>query len=95
MLDEKTILTTAKLAKLQLSQDEIREYEEKFNEIFTLFTSIKKEEISALEPLGHPLMLDQPMREDCSEGSSVDHDNISVNSKAFSQGYFKVPKVIE
>lgn len=94
MLDEKTIFATARLAKLKLTVQEAQEYEKKFEEIFTLFAAINREDISALQPLGHPLGLHQPLRAD-EAIADADPCVFAPNAPEFDNDYFKVPKVIE
>lgn len=93
-LAPETLLKTAKLAKLDLSESETTALQKDLEGIFDLFTALNREDIHALEPLGHPLGETQPLRAD----QAIKRDlieNIETNAPLAEEGFITVPKVIE
>lgn len=93
-LNLEIIKKTAKLAQLDISDSDAQSLTQDLDGIFDLFVSLDKPEISALEPLGHPLGETQPLRPDI----AIAHDlltTIEQNAPLAENDFITVPKVIE
>ncbi|SUO96878.1 Asp-tRNA(Asn)/Glu-tRNA(Gln) amidotransferase subunit GatC [Suttonella indologenes] len=93
-LTPEIIEKTAKLAQLHISDEEKQALQADLAAIFPLFDALNKVEISALEPLAHPLDAKQRLRAD----QAVARDllaTIENNAPQFEDGFITVPKVIE
>lgn len=93
-LTPEIIEKTAKLAQLHISPAEAESLRADLAAIFPLFDALDKAEISALEPLAHPLGATQRLRTD----QAVARDLLAViekNAPQFENGFITVPKVIE
>lgn len=93
-LSPEIIEKTAKLAQLHLAAEEAQALQQDLAAIFPLFDALDKAEISALEPLAHPLGATQRLREDQAVAREL-RDVIEQNAPQFENGFITVPKVIE
>lgn len=93
-LDPEIIQKTAKLAQLDVSENETAALAHDLENIFHLFESLNREDISQLEPLSNPLGETQALRQDV----AVKRDllaSIQQNAPLAEDNFITVPKVIE
>lgn len=64
MLSKKEVQHIAKLARLGLSEKEIKKYQKELSSILNYIERLKKVEISKVEPTSHSIKVENIMRED-------------------------------
>ena len=88
------IKKTANLARLQFSEQEIPDYEQKLTGVLRFAEKINEVDTTDIAPLAHPLELQQPLRPD--QVTETDQRQafqaIAPNVEA---GLYLVPQVIE
>ncbi|AEP35967.1 Asp-tRNA(Asn)/Glu-tRNA(Gln) amidotransferase subunit GatC [Taylorella asinigenitalis] len=100
-LDSTDITRIAKLARLELDSEAHKQLNSELNDMFNLIETLQSVETSDVEPLSHPLSLNQTislrLRDDIvTETSGVpERESLMSNAPAKSEGLFLVPKVIE
>lgn len=93
-IDENTLRQIEQLAKLNVGQKEQEKTISKIVGVLDMLDKINMDDIVDLEPLYHPLEIQQAMREDTANGD-IPRDAIQVQSPHVVDGLFLVPKVIE
>jgi aspartyl-tRNA(Asn)/glutamyl-tRNA(Gln) amidotransferase subunit C len=89
-INKKLIIHVAKLARLELNDSEISEYEKDFKEILKVFSKIQKEKINE-ELAIHPIELNQVLRKDKTK-KSISKKEAFKNSKE-KESRFIGPKI--
>jgi len=84
----------AKLAKLEIKQDEITEFTSQFNKMLEYVDKLNELDTENVEPLIHPVEGDNVFRDD-ELRESVTTVEALKNSASKTEKYFKVPKVIK
>jgi aspartyl-tRNA(Asn)/glutamyl-tRNA(Gln) amidotransferase subunit C len=93
------IARLAKLAQLDLSEQQATDTLAKLNDIFSLVEQMKAVDTTGVAPLSHPVAawrddLSMPLRED--RVTESDHrDDYQLTAPAVQDGLYLVPKVIE
>ncbi len=93
MISESELKKVAKLARLQLSNEELAVYGKQFSSILEYFEQISKVETANVEPLVTPTDMEQNLRPDLSqawEGA----ETAMANAPDRSGNLFKVPPVV-
>lgn len=84
----------AHLARLAVSEDEIADYVDKLSSILDLVAELGELDTTDVVPMAHPLDMVQRLRPD--EVTETDQrDQYQQNSQAVSDGFYRVPRVIE
>lgn len=92
-LDRKLIEHVAKIARLNLSEQEIKEFLPQLKEILLSFQKIQEVNTKSTKPSYHSIELKNVMREDTPE-KCLDNDTALQNTKHKKDGYFKGPRVV-
>ncbi|PID67015.1 MAG: Asp-tRNA(Asn)/Glu-tRNA(Gln) amidotransferase GatCAB subunit C [Gammaproteobacteria bacterium] len=93
-IDDNILQQIEQLAKLNVGQQEQAKTIEKIVGVLDMLDKVKMADIEDLEPLYHPLEIQQAMREDIADGD-IPRDAIQAQSPQVAEGLFLVPKVIE
>lgn len=93
-IDEKTLQQLEKLAKLSVEDKDRELTMEKIVGVLNMLDNIDMNDIADLEPLYHPLGIEQPLRND-EPNAEIPRDDIQQQSPQVERGLFLVPKVIE
>lgn len=93
-LDPDMVASTARLARLALSDTQKEQLCADLGKIFDLFAVLDDDAIRAKAPLAHPLGDTQPLRDDVAIVRDM-HDSIAENAPYPEAGFITVPKVIE
>jgi aspartyl-tRNA(Asn)/glutamyl-tRNA(Gln) amidotransferase subunit C len=93
-LKEKDIKHVAKLSKLEFSDEEIKGFTEKFNDIVDYMDKLNEVDVEGVEPTYHALNLKNVFRED-EVKASIDRKEVLEAAPSKAGGCFKVPKVVE
>ena len=93
-LKQDEITKIANLAKLNISDEQMGEYENRLSSILDLVEQMNSVDTSGVEPMAHPLHMVQRLREDVvTEENQREH--FQEHAPSVEKGLFVVPKVIE
>ncbi len=88
------IAKVAKLARIQINDDQVPQITQGINEILNLVDKMAEADTSDIKPLANPHDATQRLRED--EVTAInERDKLLANAPESDSGLFLVPKVIE
>jgi aspartyl-tRNA(Asn)/glutamyl-tRNA(Gln) amidotransferase subunit C len=93
-LDRSEVEKIAHLARLQINEADIAEYQNNLSNILELVDQMQQADTAAFEPMANPLDAVQRLRAD-QVTESDQRDALQANAPATEDGLFLVPKVIE
>lgn len=83
----------AKLAKLNLSEEEEISFQKELSSILDYMDKLNEIDTNDVEPLSHPIPVENIFREDKVE-KSISREEALKNAPDATEEFFKVPKVI-
>jgi len=94
MLTKEEVQHIAKLARIELSAEEIEKFQKDLSEILEYFDTLKSAETSGVEPMTHSIPLQNVMREDLpqKQSSEVIQKLIEMAPET-ERGFIKVKQV--
>ena len=95
LIDEKITLKIASLAKLELTEQEIKEYSKDLTNILKWMEELKEVDVSNVQPVTSVTKNELYEREDVAYKKTVEQEKILLNAPEKVGEYFTVPKVIE
>ena len=95
LIDEKITLKIASLAKLELTDQEIKEYSKDLTNILKWMEELKEVDVSNVQPVTSVTKNELYEREDIAYKNTVEQEKILLNAPEKVGAYFTVPKVIE
>ena len=95
LIDEKITLKIASLAKLELTDQEIKEYSKDLTNILKWMEELKEVDVSNVQPVTSVTKNELYEREDNTYKNKVEQEEILLNAPEKVGEYFTVPKVIE
>ena len=95
LIDEKITLKIASLAKLELTDQEVKEYSKDLTNILKWMEELKEVDVSNVEPVTSVTKNELFEREDITYKNTVEQEKILLNAPEKVGDYFTVPKVIE
>ena len=95
LIDEKITLRIASLAKLELTEQEIKEYSKDLTNILKWMEELKEVDVSNVQPVTSVTKNELYEREDIAYKNTVEQEKILLNAPEKVGEYFTVPKVIE
>ena len=95
LIDEKITLKIASLAKLELTEQEIKEYSKDLTNILKWMEELKEVDVSNVQPVTSVTKNELYEREDIAYKNTVEREKILLNAPEKVGDYFTVPKVIE
>ncbi len=90
----KEIEWVAQLARLKLTPEELETYGEQLRSIVDYIDLLKEVNTDDVEPLAHPLALENVFRED-EPRESLSNEEALANAPERKKEYFSVPDVLE
>ncbi|MFH0714729.1 MAG: Asp-tRNA(Asn)/Glu-tRNA(Gln) amidotransferase subunit GatC [Candidatus Diapherotrites archaeon] len=93
-VDAELLEKVAKLARLNLSEREKKEFLPQFGEILKSFSKLDEVDVEGISPAFQPLPVQNVFREDKAENCLSVEEALS-NTKNKKDSYFKGPKAIE
>ena len=93
-IDESQVRHVAKLARLDLSEEEVAEFSGQLSSIFEYIEKLNELDTESAEPLAHCLAVHNVFREDVVKGS-LDTEEALANAPQRHNEYFKVPKILD
>jgi|WetSurMetagenome_2_1015567.scaffolds.fasta_scaffold326763_2 aspartyl-tRNA(Asn)/glutamyl-tRNA(Gln) amidotransferase subunit C len=94
MVDREQVLKIAKLARLKLSEAEIKSFTEQLGSIFEFVNKLDEVRTGKVEPTCFVEPLHDPLRDDI-EKTSFSQEDALRNGPKVKKGFFAVPKVID
>lgn len=91
---EKDVRYMADLARLQLTEEEVKSFSKDMNQILGYMERLEELDTSDVEPLEHVIELDSRMRVDRAK-EALSHEDALKNAPDADSDYIRVPKVIE
>ena len=95
LIDEKITLKIASLAKLELTDQEIKEYSKDLTNILKWMEELKEVDVSNVQAVTSVTKNELYEREDIAYKDTVEQEKILLNAPEKVGEYFTVPKVIE
>ena len=95
LIDEKITLKIASLAKITLTDQEIKEYSKDLTNILKWMEELKEVDVSNVQPVTSVTKNELYEREDITYKNTVEQEKILLNAPEKVGEYFTVPKVIE
>ncbi|HLV28437.1 MAG TPA: Asp-tRNA(Asn)/Glu-tRNA(Gln) amidotransferase subunit GatC [Burkholderiaceae bacterium] len=100
-ISEQDVTRIARLARIQLSTDEIAQTQKDLSRILDLMARLQAVDTQGVEPMAHPLSAHQDiqlrLREDAAAPTNTEEQRAALmsNAPAQAEGLFLVPTVIE
>ena len=94
VIDEAEVRKVAKLARLELTENEVSEFSLQLSAILDYVEKIETLETDEVEPLAHCLPIKNVLREDCAK-DSLGTEKVLANAPLRDMEYFKVPKILD
>ena len=95
LIDEKITRKIATLAKIDLSEQEIKEYSKDLNNILKWMEELKEVDVSNIKPVTSVTDNKLYERDDIVSDNTVAQEKVLLNAPDKFGEYFTVPKVIE
>ena len=92
-ISKETVEQVAKLARLNLSDKEVRKFTKELDDILKAFKTIDKAKVTNVKPSFQPIDIVGRTRKD-KEGKSLSQEEALANTKNKEKGFFKGPKVV-
>lgn len=93
-IDRTTVEKVAKLARLQLSPEELDRYGKQLGAILDYIAKLEKLDVKGLEPLAHAVDTANVFRDDVPR-PSLPRDAALQNAPEKNSDFFIVPKIVE
>jgi aspartyl-tRNA(Asn)/glutamyl-tRNA(Gln) amidotransferase subunit C len=84
------VLHVARLARLELTDDEVGRFQEQLSEIIEAISKVSELDLSDVPPTAHPLEIANTWAEDKPE-ASLSADEVFANAPDRDGNYFRVP----
>jgi len=94
LIDEAQVRHVAKLARLELSDEEVALFAGQLGAILQYFHQLQEVDTTGVEPMAHPLPVTNVLRED-EPGPTFDPGTALANAPQREGSFFKVPPVLE
>lgn len=92
-IDREVIEHVAELARLKLSDKELKEFLPQLKEVLEAFSKIDEVDVKGVKPSFRPIELKNAMREDKAT-SCLSQEDALKNSPNTKDGYFKGPRAV-
>jgi aspartyl-tRNA(Asn)/glutamyl-tRNA(Gln) amidotransferase subunit C len=93
-LDEAEVRRVAELARLKLDDAAVRLYARQLTGILDYVAQLKSVDVTGVEPMAHPLPLENVLREDVVR-PGLSTEQVLANAPGKDGPYFTVPKVLD
>ncbi|MEI6971307.1 MAG: Asp-tRNA(Asn)/Glu-tRNA(Gln) amidotransferase subunit GatC [bacterium] len=84
----------AKLARLDLTDEELRSFQEQLRDIVGYVRKVQELDVGSVEPMSHGIPISNVFRSDV-PGSSLLQETVLKNAPSHREGQFIVPKIVE
>ena len=94
MIDRSDVLHVARLARLELSDEEVDRMAQELSSVLDYFMKIAELDLEDVPPTSHPLDLVNVWRDD-EPRPSLSEDEVFANAPERDDGFFRVPPTTE
>lgn len=94
MIDRDEVIRMAKLARLELSPEEIELYQRDLNSFLVSGRKLQQVDVGELEGTSHATAVVPELRPDQVEASLAQEDVLAAGPQVLN-GFFKVPRILE
>jgi len=94
-LDTEIVKRIALLSRIALPEAELPQVATQLERIFSLVAEMQAVPTEGIEPMAHPLDLQQPLRPDALRPQNLPREELMASAPRAQDGLFLVPKVIE
>ena len=92
MIGKEDVKHVAKLARLELTEEEIEKYSKQLDEIIKHVEQMNEVDTTGVEPMPHPIPVYNVMREDVVKYEHT-KEEMMANAPFEEDGFFRVPKI--
>ena len=92
MIEIKDVEHVARLARLNLTEDEKVKFSKQLGDIVKYMEQLNEVDTTGVEPMNHPIDFSNVMREDVARYDCT-REELMANAPEVEQDYFKVPKI--
>lgn len=92
MIEIKDVEHVARLARLNLTEDEKVKFSKQLGDILKYMEQLNEVDTTGVEPMNHPIDFSNVMREDVARYDNT-REELMANAPEVEQDYFKVPKI--
>ena len=92
MISTDDVKHVAKLARLELTEEEINKYSKQLGSILEYVEQMNEVDTTGIEPMPHPIPVYNVMREDVVKYEQI-KDEMLANAPFEEDGFFRVPKI--
>jgi len=93
MITKEDVIHVSKLARINLTEEEVKKFEVDLNAILDAFKSLDSVDTEGVEPAFHPIDIRNGLREDV-ESRVCDAQELLESSAEKEDGYIKGPRVV-
>lgn len=93
MIAKETVEKVARIARLELTDDEKTKFSRDLGDILSAFSALEKADVSGVEPAFQPVEVKDVLREDVAEPCLSQKDALA-NAGHKENGFFKEPKAM-
>jgi aspartyl-tRNA(Asn)/glutamyl-tRNA(Gln) amidotransferase subunit C len=94
LIEREDVLRMARLARLELSEEEIELYLRDLNNFLASGRKLQRVDVSGIEGTSHAVAVNQVLRSDV-VGESLPREAVLEAGPDVVDGYFKVPRIVE
>jgi len=96
MITRKEVQHIAKLARLGLTEKEVRKFQKELSKILDYIEKLKEVDISKTEPTSHSIKVENVLREDASEEKNLEiRKKLIEMAPETKDGYLKVKSILK
>lgn len=93
-IGEETVRYVAHLSRIDLSEEEVKEFSFQLARILDYIEQLKELDISGVEPTSHAIEIEAPLRDDELKESLPQEDSL-LNAPERKGPFFKVPAIMQ
>lgn len=94
MIDRQEVIRMARLARLELSENEIEQYQQDLTGFLTSGNKLQQVDVSAVSGTSHAVPIGHELRRD-EIGTSLPQSEVLSSGSEILDGFFKVPRIVE
>lgn len=94
MIEREEVIRIARLARLELSELEVAQYQKDLSNFLVSGRKLQKVDVTAVEGTAHALPITHELRQDKIGVSLAQGDVLALGSNIMA-GFFKVPRIVE
>ncbi|MCF8538770.1 MAG: Asp-tRNA(Asn)/Glu-tRNA(Gln) amidotransferase subunit GatC [Candidatus Nanopelagicales bacterium] len=93
-LDREQVMHLGRLARLELSEEEVVHYTEQLDQILGAIASISEVAAESIPPTSHPIPMTNVFRDDIPV-AGLDRDEVAAGAPAWEDNRFLVPRILD